>query len=491
MAAPNQTVVWARWAWRQLTSMRVALMLLLALAIVSIPGSLFPQRPQDPVAVAQYLEANPGIGPVLDRMGFFNVYGSAWFAAVYLLLFISLTGCILPRIVAHVRALRTPPGRVPSRLDRYEAHQVVESELAAEEAAAQVASRLRGYRIRRDGLEITAERGHLRETGNLLFHVALVGILWAFAFGQLATYRGQAIVVEGESFANSVLDYDSFESGVFVDEDALPSFRFTLQSMTAEFSETGRPLKFAADVLVSEAGGAPQSATIIPNEPLRSGGTAVYLSGNGYAPRIEVRDRSGEIAFSGTVPFLPQDDQYTSTGVIKVPDVSSGPQIGFEGLLLPTAVQSDAGLVSAHPAPQNPLLVLDVWQGDLGLDEGIPQNVYRLQTDALTPAGIIAMAPGETVQLPDGLGEITFVDLPRFAALDLRHDPSLPWLLVAAVAAMVGLMGSLFLPRRKVWVRVHVEETGSRIEAAALAGREHTRLEPEISILIAGLGKDQ
>ena len=75
----------ARWVWRQLTSMRVALMLLMALAVVAVPGSMFPQRPQDAVAVVRYLRDNPGAGPWLDRLGFFDVYASVWFSAVYLL----------------------------------------------------------------------------------------------------------------------------------------------------------------------------------------------------------------------------------------------------------------------------------------------------------------------------------------------------------------------------------------------------------------------
>ena len=45
---------WLRWAWRQLTSMRTALVLLLFLAIAAVPGSLFPQRSADPNGVIQW-----------------------------------------------------------------------------------------------------------------------------------------------------------------------------------------------------------------------------------------------------------------------------------------------------------------------------------------------------------------------------------------------------------------------------------------------------
>lgn len=489
--ATNPVTVWSRWAWRQLTSMRVALMLLLLLAVVAVPGSLFPQRPQDPGAVLEYIDANPTVGPILDRLGFFNVFGSAWFAAVYILLFVSLVGCILPRIGAHWKALRTPPPRVPSRLTRFPEHRELRTSLTPTEAEEAVAKRLRGYRVERSEAGISAERGYLRESGNIVFHVALVGILLSFAYGQLATYRGQAIVVEGESFANSVLDYDSFSAGAFVEEAALDPFRFTLEDMTAEFRPSGNADYFGADVTVTDSSGASYPTQILPNKPLRSGGTAVYLSGNGYAPLIEVRDAAGELAFSGAVPFLAQDDAYTSTGVVKVPDVSTGPQLGFTGQLLPTAVQDGDDLYSAHPSPSNPVLLLWVWQGDLGLDNGIPQNVYRLETEGMTEVlgddgepVILALSPGQTVDLPDGLGTITFGELPRYAALDLRHDPSLGWLLWSSVAAMLGLTASLFTPRRRVWVRTREEDGVTVVEAAALARGEDAGLASELDSIL-------
>ena len=103
------TVGSLRWAWRQLTSMRTALLLLLLLAVAAVPGSVFPQRRINPGQVQQFLADHPGYGGWLDRLGFFDVYSSVWFSAIYLLLFVSLVGCVLPRTRAHVRALRTPP----------------------------------------------------------------------------------------------------------------------------------------------------------------------------------------------------------------------------------------------------------------------------------------------------------------------------------------------------------------------------------------------
>ena len=107
-----------RWAWTQLTSMRTALFLLLLLAVAAVPGSLFPQRPANPGAVTQYIQDNPDTGPWLDRFQLFDVYASVWFSAIYLLLFISLIGCVIPRAKVHWKALRSKPPRTPTRLSR-------------------------------------------------------------------------------------------------------------------------------------------------------------------------------------------------------------------------------------------------------------------------------------------------------------------------------------------------------------------------------------
>src|SRR5690606_37373317 len=99
------TVEFLRWIWRQLTSMRTALLLLLLLALAAVPGSLIPQRSVDRIAVERYFEQHPDLAPIYDKLGMFSVYTSVWFSAVYILLMVSLIGCFIPRIWAYWRTL--------------------------------------------------------------------------------------------------------------------------------------------------------------------------------------------------------------------------------------------------------------------------------------------------------------------------------------------------------------------------------------------------
>ena len=102
-----------RRAWRRLTSMRTALVLLFLLAVAAVPGSLLPQRPLNPTKIDAYIAEHGAWGRFLDRLGMFDVFGSAWFAAIYLLLFVSLVGCLVPRIRLHAKAMRAKPLPAP------------------------------------------------------------------------------------------------------------------------------------------------------------------------------------------------------------------------------------------------------------------------------------------------------------------------------------------------------------------------------------------
>ncbi|GAB2500383.1 cytochrome c biogenesis protein ResB [Promicromonospora xylanilytica] len=501
-----------RWMWRQLTSMRVALMLLMLLAVAAVPGSVLPQRNQDAAGVIEYLADHPTAGEWLDKAGFFDVYTSVWFSAIYILLFVSLVGCILPRSMAHYRALRGRPPRVPFRFTRFPARASATTGVSPEEAADAVAARLRGkiswlptFRVDRGeeaargtrpaSATVSAERGYLRETGNLVFHLALVGLLVSVATGQLLHYRGQAIVTEGRGFANAVVDYDTFEKGAWFRPESLVPFSMTLDRFVSEFaSDTvafAQARDFTAHVTVTEPSGEQRPETVKVNHPLVVDGAKIYLQGNGFAPEITVRDAEGETAFSGRVTFVPQDTMYTSRGVVKVPDVSPGlEQIGLVGYFLPTAeVEPDGSARSVFPQPVEPLLVLEVYTGDLGLDEGTPQNVYELDTASLDPAVEesgervkVLARPGETVDLPDGLGTLTLgAELPRYVALDLRYDPSLGFVLVFSLLALGGLTVSLFTPRRRVWARAYVATNGATVvEVAGLARGDDAGLQAEV-----------
>lgn len=501
---------WIRWVWRQLTSMRTALFLLLLLAIASIPGSLVPQRSSDPNGVTQYFVDNPDLAPLLEKVQAFDTYTSVWFSSIYLLLFLSLIGCVIPRTRHHLEAMRAQPPKTPARLNRlvgYITASVDGQDADTCIAAAQTLLTTAGYRTTRYDSDhdstsvasIAAERGYLRETGNLVFHISLVGLLVCVGIGGGFGYAGQRVIVEGQAFSNTLASYDSFNPGRFFVPERLDPFTLALEDLAVTYEEQnlsalGQPIDFAATVTARSRGSDPESATIKVNEPISVGRSNIYLLGNGYAPTITVRNPDGRIAFSESVPFLPQDSNMTSIGVVKVPD-GLATQVGMTGFFYPSETELPSGAsTSNYPDLVLPVLTLNVFTGDLGLDAGVPASVYTLNTDDLTQitggssgTASVRLQPGETVQLPDGLGSISFdaadpstsggESVLRFASFDINADPTEVWVLVFSILIVAGLLTSLFVPRRRIWVKATTRREGDMLlEYAGLARGEDPNL---------------
>ena len=479
-----------RWLWRQLTSMRVALILLFLLALASIPGSIFPQRGTSPLRVNEFLKDNPTTGPILDRLYMFDVFASPWFASIYLLLFISLTGCVLPRALDHYKELRSEPPVAPRNLRRLPVHQQWQSNSDSSQIISEtaVAWKKRGWRVRQGDGWLSAEKGYARETGNLLFHLSLLVLLLAVGYGGAVGYRGTVIVREDAGFANNVTQYDTFAPGRIFGADQLPPFSFELQEFESEFQrggqQNGAPRAFRADVLVKDdPKSEPRPVAIEVNYPLRTSGITVYLVGHGYAPEFTVRDADGKVVWEDASVFLPQDTAFTSSGVVKIPDTV--PQLGLQGFFLPTVSEDFSnGPVSKFPAPDDPEVYLSAWQGDLGLDSGMPQSAYRLETENMKRIGIEELAPGETWTLPNSAGTVEFTGYRQWATFVITKDPGKGWALGAAIASIIGLSLSLLIPRRRAWLRVTAtDDRGNVIEVAGLSKTEAPGLADEISQL--------
>ncbi|MGY1681747.1 cytochrome c biogenesis protein ResB [Geodermatophilus sp. SYSU D01176] len=458
--------LWLRW-WRRLTAMRTAIILLFLLALAAIPGSLLPQRSLNQNAVRQYFADHPTLAPVLDRLYAFDVFSSPWFSAVYLLLFVSLIGCVVPRLVEHVRALRAAPPPAPRRLLRLPDSAELATPLSGSAALDVVEEELRVRRfrvVRREtgaGPELSAEKGSWKETGNLLFHLSLVALLLGLAGGRLWGYEGSILVTEGQGFCNSFQQYDTYRSGALVDGADLTPLCVDLEDFRAEYEEDLTAASFTADIRYGGPGEEGRPTTIGVNDPLRVDGDRVYVTGHGYAPRFTVTLPDGTAFTDVSAPFLPSDQAtMSSEGALKLPDLGASveDQLALEGFFAPTGLMQGGVLTSIDPRPLNPQVAILAYQGYLGLDSGLPQSVYSLDASQiergrLTEVGRANLAVGETLTLPDGTA-ITFTGVDQFAALQFSHDPGQVWVLGASVALLAGLLALLLLRRERCFARV-------------------------------------
>ncbi|RBY91546.1 cytochrome c biogenesis protein ResB [Blastococcus sp. TBT05-19] len=462
-----------RW-WRRLTAMRTAIILLFLLALAAVPGSLLPQRSLSQNNVRQYFTDHPDLAPVLDDLYLFDVFSSPWFAAIYLLLFLSLIGCVLPRAAEHFRSLRTPPPPAPRNLLRLPDSGRLDSSLPPAAALDVVEEELRVRRfrvVRREtagGPELSAEKGYLKETGNLLFHLSLLALLLGLAGGKMWGYEGSILVTEGQGFCNSFQQYDTYSSGPLVDSGDLSSMCVDLEQFRAEYEENLTASSFTADIRYGDPQGEERKTTIGVNEPLRIDGDRVYVTGHGFSPTFSVTLPDGTAFTDVATPFLPTDQRtLASEGALKLPDLGAGQddQLAIEGFFAPTGLLQGGVLTSVDPRPLAPQVAIIAYQGYLGLDSGLPQSVYSLdrsqiERGRLTEVGAANLRVGESLDLPDGT-QVTFTGYKEFAALQYSHDPGQLWVLAAAVALLGGLLGLLLLRRERVFARAGSAPDGS------------------------------
>lgn len=503
--ALGRATAFVRNTWRGLTSMRTALVLLFLLALAAIPGALLPQRSLNTQKVEEYIAARPTLGPIMDRFELFDVFGSFWFTAVYVLLFVSLVGCILPRCVEHFHALRTPPVPAPRNLQRLPHHTQTTVAEAPADALDRIQKELRGWKVvRREGgargrdgeVTLSAEKGYLREAGNLVFHISLVGLLVAVAAGKLFGYEGQRILVaNGEEFCTtSPASFDSFRAGSTLDGTGLNPICVRVNTFVADYLDNGQAEMFTSDIeyqygddLVTNTW---RDAQLKVNHPLRVGSDRVYLQGHGYAPTFTVTWPNGETR-TETLQWAPDDaTTFLSSGAMRFdppggmyPDADERRknQIALEGLFAPTASFHGTLLTSIFPSMMDPAVAIDVYKGDSGLDTGSPQSLFSLNKELINQGRLVKqdrvnLRPGESVTLADGT-EVRFDKATDFVNLQVSHDPAQQWVLVAAIAMMAGLLVSLLVKRRRVWARAYPSGTvndGERRTVVELGGLART-----------------
>ncbi|MET0703901.1 MAG: cytochrome c biogenesis protein ResB [Mycobacterium sp.] len=458
--------------------MGTALVLLFLLALGAVPGAMLPQRSLNSAKVDDYIATHSLIGPWLDRLQFFNVFSSFWFTSIYALLFISLVGCLTPRIIEHARTMRAVPVPAPRNLARLPKHGEAQAGGQPEAVAAEMADRLRGWRkvLRTDArvTEISAEKGYLREFGNLVFHFSLLGLLLAVGAGKMFGYEGNVIVIAdgGPGFCSaSPAVFDSFRAGNTVDGTSLYPMCVKVNDFDGQYLPSGQARSFAANIEY-QAGDDLTSDTwrqyrLEVNHPLRVGGDRVYLQGHGYAPTFTVTFPNGQTR-TQTVQWRPEDPiTLLSSGVLRVdppggmyPDADErrNHQIAIQGLFAPTEQLDGTLLSSSFPALNNPAVAIDIYRGDTGLDTGRPQSLFSLDPrligqDRLKKLDRVNLRSGQDVRLDDGT-LVRFDGATPFVNLQVSHDPGQLWVLVFAMTMMGGLVVSLLIRRRRIWIRV-------------------------------------
>ena len=481
-------------AWRVLRRMSTALVLLFSLAAASVVATVVPQAPVTAVTAEQWRAGTAGPGKavsrVLDAMGLFDVFGSWWFMVLVALLFVSLTGCLVPRYRAFAKVARRPPA-AGRNLGRLSNTTTFVSPLPPAEAVALAHRTVRGRHFRArmietdDATQVAGERGHWREGGSLVFHTAFYVLLTGVVIGKVFGFTGQISLAEGSAFADTRIAYDAVEPGRAWGLEDHRGFVVTLDDFDVSYFPDFTPREFVSKVTIAENGETVDTGTVRVNHPLRHDGMTLYQTRFGMAPHIIVR-AGDRVLLDDRVLLAPNEAQNIWSGTAKVKFDDPQRQIALDMVLAPDARLDANGqpTIGPDPRPRNPVLIGNVYFGALGLQLPVPADEFDRGSG---PVDTAMMRPGTTTELVQGNLSVEFVDLGYWSGFQVSHQPGRLLLLLGGLLILIGLIPSLYSYRRRIWVAVRPHETGSQITVAGVALQRKSAFTDEFAGLVERL----
>jgi cytochrome c biogenesis protein len=483
--------------WRTLRSMRTALILLLILAAAAVIGSLLPQIPNSPERVGRYLDDHGAWGTFLFRAGFFDVYGSWWFALITTLLFISLAACLFPRTRALVRALRQRPVQA-RELDGFRHH----AELRVGADPADVAAgavrylRRRRFRVSRQGEGVAAEKGVLREVGSLLFHGAFFLLLLGVIVGKGTGFTGRAVVTEGETWVDARLNYaGQIRTGRYFG-GGHTGIGIELLDFEDSYRRSGLPIDFVSRVRFLDRDGRPAGVEEVRvNHPVSRGGLRIFQEGFGWAPVVTAsidgaplwsspiemtRDQAPEGVPATAMPWrgaikltAPEPDVMVTLELW--PDYRAFANLQLTGRPTPMLVRFD------------PYIRYSVYVGRIA--DPAPSTIDTTGLERVARGDLRAAGTSRTDVPEAGALTLSFPELRQYSVLLISRDVGIPLVLAAAILVLVGLIPALYVSRRKVWIRAEPAPGGALVKIGGFALQRKDAFEEEFDRIVRAIGE--
>jgi cytochrome c biogenesis protein len=423
--------------WREYTRMRTAIFFLIGVVLIVLVGSFVPQ--QDTSAqtkVDQFLADHANLNDLASHVGLplTQVFVAPLFFVLLGSLYVALGACVIRRGRALVmRTIRRHP-RSPQ---------------------------------------------YWGEWGSWLFHTSFFLLLVAVVWGKATGFQGIVTVTEGQRVTEARADFDTLQEGLLFD-GRHAGYQVQLNSFRATYQPNGQPKDYVSNVTVYDNGRPVLTKDIRVNDFLGYRDVDFYQQDYGWAPHIVVTNPAGKVVYDGTVEFFGAQKN-VQTGILKVPDfgytvpgAQQPLQIGARMAVFPDArtvahVNPDGSIdpsqVDYQPGGEqsrHPVLQMQLWIGDLGLDRGQPQNVNELDTGHMSPY-LLDSASGGDVPFPIAMGEskqlvlpgtdsahsatftVSFPDMRQYSLFMVKKDDGVPLVYATFLSIMTGLMVKLYL----------------------------------------------
>jgi cytochrome c biogenesis protein len=440
------------WLWRFLSSMRLALVLILMLAVLGVIGSLViqasPGVAANAEAKASWLnEIRPRFGfwtGPMDALGLFDVFNSVIFRVLVASLTISLIACSLHRIPGMWRTAANPRVDVgASFFEHAPQHEAVVVRREAAETLGVVTGVLRGRRYRTtiledDAIHLYADRFRWAPVAGLVGHLSLVLIL--------------AGAIVGATFGYSEPGFAVAE-GATLPVAAEPGLTLELIDFSdAYYASTGAPSDFASQVVLYKDGNEIARHTIRVNDPLRYGATAFYQKAFGTAAMLTVKDAAGNVLLAEGVPMTWPLDDGRRGGTFTVPGTK------YVGEVIGTAGNSDP----------------DVKPGQMQVSLYTAATGQRVATEVVDQRTATPLADLT----------VTFDRESQYTLLSVSRDPGVPLVWLGCALLFAGFVIRFTVHHRRLWIRIVPRARGGAVLSMASLGSKDVIANTEFDKLV-------
>ena len=422
-----------------ISDLRVAIVLLLVIAITSGVGTAIPQR--EPADLYHRLyDPQPWLG-LLNGDGVLalqldHVYSSGWFLGLLAWLALALLLCSWRRQWPALQAaLRWIDYSTPRQLSKLSVAETFTTD-TPKASLAQLAGLLQrqGWQIQRHDDRLAARKGLLGRVGPLLVHAGMVVLMLGAAWGALGGQRAEQYLAPGRSLE-------------LMDSRGSSQLTLALDHFSIQRDPAGRPEQFTSQLRILEGDGSGGSllkqAEISVNHPLRFQGVTLYQADWALA----------------TISL-----QLGKSPLLELP-LQSFPQLGEQiwGIVLPT-----------RPDGSEPVLL------SLGSEQG-PVEIYG--ADGISLA---RLAPGGAAVEVKGLPIRVESVLPASGIL-LKRDPGVPLVYAGFAIALAG-GGLSLLATRQLWaIAEQPAGQAGQLHVAGLCNRNLTGFAAELPQILAQL----